>query len=365
EELEQHATNLRDHRLARLFGESPIANLHLPDLPPNALHLLQRQASEPEPSTDNLVGQASGSEGASSNSTTDVIEQDFSEVMGVCEEAGVIPDTSSAESSEEESPLLHNDIQHTRNLDLVNVQVADKDEEAQLPAVCVACQDQFPQQESSHLACGHDYCHGCLVSLFNSAMTDESLYPPRCCRELIPLTLMQSHFSPQFVDAFYSRQVELSTPNRTYCSKPTCSAFIEASNIEGGEATCPICNTQTCVVCQSGTHEGDCAQDPAVVALMTTAAREGFKQYVVAVRNSATSAGSHGKTVHVSSSIKIDFSNEQNTLLTETVLERLMVERATQRFNEWRGQWNSITLAPTKRLSKFVEAIFDVKRAVR
>ncbi|KAL8679326.1 MAG: hypothetical protein Q9186_004373 [Xanthomendoza sp. 1 TL-2023] len=278
EELEQHATNLRDHRLARLFGESPIANLHLPDLPPNALHLLQRQASEPEPSTDNLVGQASGSEGASSNSTTDVIEQDFSEVMGVCEEAGVIPDTSSAESSEEESPLLHNDIQHTRNLDLVNVQVADKDEEAQLPAVCVACQDQL-QQESSHLACGHDYCHGCLVSLFNSAMTDESLYPPRCCRELIPLNLVQSHFSPQF-------------------------------NIQLVDA----------------------------ILLLD----------VVAVRNSATSAGSHGKTVHVSSSTKIDFSNEQNTLLTETVPERLMVERATQRFNEWRGQWNLITLALTK-----------------
>lgn len=137
----------------------------------------------------------------------------------------------------------------------------------------------------------------------------------------------------------------MDTPNRTYCSNKSCSIFIRPSNMKGDKATCPECDSRTCTICKSSAHEGDCPQDPAVVALMATAAKEGFKQCpscrvmveltfgcnhmtyaffdrlndvhlidlvldVVAGHSSATNAGCLGRTADVPSSMMIAFLHE-------------------------------------------------------
>lgn len=90
--------------------------------------------------------------------------------------------------------------------------------------------------------------------------------------------MVQQHLPDGFPEAFRQRQLEMDTPNRTYCSNKPCSIFIRPSNMDGDKATCPECDTRTCTICKGGAHEGDCPQDSAVVALMAAAAREGFKQ---------------------------------------------------------------------------------------
>ncbi|KAL9032753.1 MAG: hypothetical protein Q9180_006324 [Flavoplaca navasiana] len=96
---------------------------------------------------------------------------------------------------------------------------------------CVICNDELRPEKTIQLPCGDRYCHECLVSLFNASMKDDSLFPPRCC-EQIPLSVVQHLFPPNFADTFQMRQVELSTPDRTYCADRHCSRFISPNKIE-------------------------------------------------------------------------------------------------------------------------------------
>ncbi|KAG5952699.1 hypothetical protein E4U57_005889 [Claviceps arundinis] len=41
--------------------------------------------------------------------------------------------------------------------------------------------------------CSHDYCSDCMANLFNAAIGDESMFPPRCCKMGIPIDLVQSY----------------------------------------------------------------------------------------------------------------------------------------------------------------------------
>ena len=52
---------------------------------------------------------------------------------------------------------------------------------------CVACTEVCHPSEAITAPCGHAYCDECLANLFQSSMTDETLYPPRCCKQPIPI----------------------------------------------------------------------------------------------------------------------------------------------------------------------------------
>ncbi|KAI1325696.1 hypothetical protein F5Y16DRAFT_257327 [Xylariaceae sp. FL0255] len=58
--------------------------------------------------------------------------------------------------------------------------------------VCEACQDQKHFAELFRAPCNHEYCRQCLERLFKDAIVDESLFPPRCCRQTMPLDKCQS-----------------------------------------------------------------------------------------------------------------------------------------------------------------------------
>ncbi|KAG9311551.1 hypothetical protein JVU11DRAFT_7756 [Chiua virens] len=57
---------------------------------------------------------------------------------------------------------------------------------------CVICLDPIQGTEIRAL-CGHYYDIDCTTSLFQAATRDETLYPPRCCGQNIPLSHVQSH----------------------------------------------------------------------------------------------------------------------------------------------------------------------------
>ena len=143
---------------------------------------------------------------------------------------------------------------------------------------CAACGDGKAEQDVILATCGDQYCQRCTRTLFDLATTDESLYPPRCCREPIPLADVRHFLGEELVTKFERKAVEFNTHDRTYCYDAECSAFILPPNIDGDKATCAECYKVTCKICKSAAHENDCPEDPAREGLMSAAAAAGWQQ---------------------------------------------------------------------------------------
>ena len=143
---------------------------------------------------------------------------------------------------------------------------------------CASCGDHKRAFETFRAPCGHYYCQECLTQLFELATTDETLFPPRCCRQGIPLTLVRLYLSGELVQRFQKKTVEFRTRNRTYCSRPTCSAFITPDNITGERARCTACFTTTCTICKGTSHDGDCPADTATQQVLEAAREQGWQR---------------------------------------------------------------------------------------
>ncbi|KAI0824144.1 hypothetical protein BC628DRAFT_1275651, partial [Trametes gibbosa] len=104
--------------------------------------------------------------------------------------------------------------------------------------------------------CGHTFHRDCMKKMFRNAMVDESLYPPKCCKEPIELAEVQQHFAPSLVEALSRRARELSTPNRVYCSNRRCSTFLSAVTTSPTPLYCPECHSSTCASCKQPAHMG-------------------------------------------------------------------------------------------------------------
>jgi hypothetical protein len=124
--------------------------------------------------------------------------------------------------------------------------------------------------------CSHIYCADCLKSLFLRATKDQSLFPPRCCREAIPLLLVEADMSEHELIEFESAAIEFTTTDRTYCSNIGCGKFIPPSRITADQAECAVCNSSTCTMCKETYHHDDCASDPALQATLSLASKRGL-----------------------------------------------------------------------------------------
>ncbi|KAI1754772.1 hypothetical protein F4782DRAFT_552698 [Xylaria castorea] len=143
---------------------------------------------------------------------------------------------------------------------------------------CTACGDMKHFVDLARAPCQHEYCRECLDNLFRASMLDESLFPPRCCRQVIPVDANRLFLSSDLVQQFKKKSIELSTSNRIYCHQPTCSTFIPPSTIKDGVARCPECTIQTCITCKGATHEGDCPADTALQQVLQVARQEQWQR---------------------------------------------------------------------------------------
>jgi hypothetical protein len=109
-------------------------------------------------------------------------------------------------------------------------------------------------------------------------MTDDSLFPPKCCRQPITAGAMRIHLTGDLVRQYEAKKVEYETPDRTYCSNAFCSAFIRAENIADEKATCPVCAEDTCTMCKAEAHTGDCPADTALQLVLDTANENGWQR---------------------------------------------------------------------------------------
>lgn len=143
---------------------------------------------------------------------------------------------------------------------------------------CIACGDAVLSGEFFQGICSHSYCRECLGALFTASFTDESLFPPRCCKLNIPIELTKQHLPPDLVMEYHAKKIEYGTPNRTYCHEATCSTFIPPASIEGDTATCPGCGNGTCVLCKGQSHKHECPADTATQEVLRIASQNGWQR---------------------------------------------------------------------------------------
>ncbi|KAI6040122.1 hypothetical protein EDC04DRAFT_1567750 [Pisolithus marmoratus] len=149
--------------------------------------------------------------------------------------------------------------------------------------VCVICWDPIRGSEV-RAPCGHYYDIPCIIDLFQSATSDESLFPPRCCRQNIPFNQVQPHLSSGLVTEFQEKSKEFGTPNRVYCARPTCSHFLGPLTQTSSGTTiydCPVpnCGTRTCANCR-GRYDDEqthsCRLDQGTQQILELGRREGW-----------------------------------------------------------------------------------------
>lgn len=98
----------------------------------------------------------------------------------------------------------------------------------------------------------------CITDLIRHAITDESLYPPRCCKHPLQTHLFIALIPSDIRDAFEKKSLEFSTPtkDRRYCPQPTCSSFLGSACTLGRSIACPSCMEVACTHCRKAAHPG-------------------------------------------------------------------------------------------------------------
>ncbi|KAK8029520.1 IBR finger domain protein [Apiospora rasikravindrae] len=143
---------------------------------------------------------------------------------------------------------------------------------------CDACREPKHFAELATAPCRHEYCRQCLTHLFQDAMTDESLFPPRCCKQPIPLEKNRLFLDAAVAQQFRDKALEFSTPRRTYCHNHQCAAFIPPTHYDNDVAACERCNRRTCMTCKQASHDGDCPNDEHLGQTLQLAREQGWQR---------------------------------------------------------------------------------------
>ncbi|KAJ6188316.1 hypothetical protein N7519_003224 [Penicillium mononematosum] len=141
---------------------------------------------------------------------------------------------------------------------------------------CIACSESRPESDTVQNSCSHVYCQGCVIRLLQNSLADESLFPPRCCRQPLPLEGARGIINDELWARFEEKTIEHGDRHRTYCSDPACSRYILPAYVHGTIATCRVCNRQTCTLCKKTNHQGQCVDDRAEVLELARA--EGWQR---------------------------------------------------------------------------------------
>jgi hypothetical protein len=143
---------------------------------------------------------------------------------------------------------------------------------------CAACTDLTSIYDGIQAPCSHHYCRKCIVQLFNSTMTDKSLFPARCCGQQIPVSLAEEFLSPDIIQRIEEKWFEFRNSDRTYCAQPSCASFIHSNLIQDDIGTCPFCLVRTCTLCKQLAHAGDCPQDFELQSTLRRAQEAGWQR---------------------------------------------------------------------------------------
>lgn len=164
----------------------------------------------------------------------------------------------------------------------VELEEAETQADVATPRIaCAACGDEAEDEDSNNFCqvpCEHRYCDECLQTLLRAIITDESLFPPRCCQKPFEYMAIKPHLPEELAAQYESKKEELGNKNRIYCSIPTCSAFIGMDDRNDRVAVCPDCKSETCMACKGPVHEGECPVDEALESVLKIAGDEDWQR---------------------------------------------------------------------------------------
>ncbi|WQF80458.1 Putative Zinc finger, RING-type, E3 ubiquitin ligase RBR family, TRIAD [Colletotrichum destructivum] len=127
---------------------------------------------------------------------------------------------------------------------------------------CICCLNQHDFTDVACCPCGHEYCRTCLEALVEMSLTDESLFPPRCCSKSIPIEDNRTFLPSKLIGQFRAKALEFLTPDRTYCHLATCSTLSPKSS--SGTTSPPA--------------PSNCGQDTATQSLLQLANKNGWQR---------------------------------------------------------------------------------------
>lgn len=139
--------------------------------------------------------------------------------------------------------------------------------------MCIICRDPI-RGDAIRVPCGHFYDVECLRDLFQAVIGDESLYPPRCCQQPIPLQQVRLHLDYALLNLYGEKSREFSTPNRLYCSNKNCSQFLGSRTAGPSTTRCNSCGVGTCSSCSEAAHPFMLCGDDEDAATVLQLARE-------------------------------------------------------------------------------------------
>ncbi|KAM6491008.1 hypothetical protein JOM56_013247 [Amanita muscaria] len=124
---------------------------------------------------------------------------------------------------------------------------------------CVSCMETYATKRCVVAPCSHVYCSKCMVSLIETCLRDESIFPVKCCKQVIPTTQFIGILNTTLRSKYEHKALEFSTSAdwRIYCSNGSCSAFLGSSRGETKIMTCSQCRKSTCSGCKQASHPGD------------------------------------------------------------------------------------------------------------
>ena len=142
---------------------------------------------------------------------------------------------------------------------------------------CSVCGEAVHPHVTVRLKCGDIYCKPCLKSFFLRVAKDESLFPPKCHRQLIKLSTIEADFSVNELTAYRSAELEFTSMDRVYCARPVCGKFIPITQRTADSASCEACGAGTCIHCKALAHDGGCPADETRQSLINFADEQGWK----------------------------------------------------------------------------------------
>ena len=169
--------------------------------------------------------------------------------------------------------------------------------------LCLVCTEITLPSNQIVTKCGHSYCHGCVVRMFEMSLTSQTNYPPKCCPDAPPISLdhAQAHgiISNELAARCRAHGEEIKDGNRLYCHIQTCSAYIPANfRSEGTAGECPECSAWTCVACKGVLHSGadDCQEAKLELSLAALADEQGWQRCLQCQRMVSKSGGCNHMT---------------------------------------------------------------------
>ena len=146
---------------------------------------------------------------------------------------------------------------------------------------CVICGD-YTYRRGVQVPCGHHYDIKCLVDLVKAAMTDETLFPPRCCKQSIPFEQIKWFLDFSSRRLYEEKSVEFTTLLRLYCANKSCSHFLGPREQSGmvRSVSCIRCGVSTCASCAESAHPEfvPCKDDEAALEVIGLGRENGWQR---------------------------------------------------------------------------------------